>query len=158
MEELDNSYNLPQWFERTFRVADFVTPGSGVELKVSVSDGFGPGSVIEAALDEITFWDPVCQMHDPIPNPVDTLEVGGDVADVELRWQQPTLDPDHGEVAAYTVYRSTSPAGGFTAIGTVAGDAAEPGHTDTGGMAGPQDYYYEVIAGNASGESDALPE
>ncbi|NIR38618.1 MAG: hypothetical protein GWN73_23110, partial [Actinobacteria bacterium] len=67
LEELGSSISQASWTPVNFRVADFVEPGAGVELKVSVADGASTGNIIEAAIDEILFWEPRCEIHDPPP-------------------------------------------------------------------------------------------
>ena len=75
-------------------------------LKVSAADGPATGNIIEAAIDDVLFWVPFCEIHNPPPNPVDDLSIEHDGVDVSLRWGRPALDPAHGEPDRYRVYRS----------------------------------------------------
>ncbi len=47
------------WIEHEFRVADFVTPTAQVRLRFIASD-FAPGSIVEAAIDDLRAWEYVC--------------------------------------------------------------------------------------------------
>ncbi len=47
------------WIEHDFRVADFVTPTSQVRLRFIASD-FAPGSIVEAAIDDLRAYEFVC--------------------------------------------------------------------------------------------------
>ena len=46
------------------------------------NDDWAP--IIEAAIDELVFWEPACDTHDPKPNPVLTLRADRDGNDVRL--------------------------------------------------------------------------
>jgi hypothetical protein len=157
LEELDSDQSAPWWEEVTFRVADHVTPGPAVELKVSAADGPAEGNIVEAAIDEIVFWEPFCEVYDPAPNPVDSLTVELAGEDVVLEWNRPGLDPGHGETEQYRVYRSETPSGGFALLDVIEDPSPSVGFIDSGAAAGPPVLYYEVIANNAAGDSDPLP-
>ena len=47
------------WFYHSFRVADFVTPNSTVQVRFVAEDA-ASGSIVEAAVDEFTITDAVC--------------------------------------------------------------------------------------------------
>ena len=47
------------WLEHDFRVADFVTPTAQVRLRFIASD-FSPGSIVEAAIDDLRDYELVC--------------------------------------------------------------------------------------------------
>ncbi len=157
LEQLGSDVSAPTWTRVDFRVADFITPGAAVELRVSAADGSATGNIIEAAIDEIEFWEPQCDVHDPAPNAVIDLHVDHDGTDVALSWTRPPLDPSHGETATYGVYRSESPSAGFVEIDQVVDLAESVGYTDGGAVAAPALVFYEVIAANVTGDSDALP-
>ncbi|GAB4224481.1 MAG: hypothetical protein Kow0062_26320 [Acidobacteriota bacterium] len=158
LEELDSRQDAPSWQPRTFRVADFVTPGAAIELKVSAADGTADGNIIEAAIDEIAFWDPACDTWNPPPAPVDTLRAERAGDDVVLRWQRPAPEPQRGEASAYRVYRSEQADGGFGERDLVEDTAAEVTWPDPGAAAAPQRFLaWLVVAENASGASEPPP-
>jgi hypothetical protein len=158
LDELDTSQSAPRWTELTFRVADFVAPGPGVELKVEAADGPATGNIIEGALDEIVFWDPVCEVHDPAPNAVDDLTVERAGHDVLLQWSRPEIDPDHGETERYRIYRSETASLGFAWLGEIVDTSSSLAFTDPGAVLGNPILFYEVIAANPSGDADSLPQ
>ncbi len=160
LEELGSNETAPGWTEVSFRVADFVTPGPAIELKVSASDGPASGNLVEAAIDEIVFWAPQCAVHDPAPQVVDDLAVAvaGGGADLALSWGRPGVDPGHGEPVEYVVYRSLQIQGGYAEQTRTADPGDELAWTDAGAAAAsPALYTYEVIVTNAAGASDVLP-
>jgi len=157
LEELGSSESAATWTRVTFRVADFVTPGPGVELKISAADGVAVGNIIEAAIDEIEFFEPICEIHDPAPNPVDSLMVDHDGTDVILRWSRPSLDPEHGETERYLVYRSATAAGGYTLLADLVDASTDPSYPDEGAAGGVETYFYQVISANPAGDSEPLP-
>jgi hypothetical protein len=157
LDELGSLESAARWTELTFRVADYVTPGPEVGLRVAASDGPATGNIIEAALDEIVFWEPVCQIHDPAPNAVNDLrlELSGD--DVLLRWSRPPIDPGHGETALYRIYRSESASTGFDLLDALLDGSEDLQYADVGAASGPDLLFYEVIASNGAGDADSLP-
>ncbi len=158
LEELDFNQSEPRWTEVSFRLADFITLTNDVSLKVSAADGPATGNLVEAAVDEVRFWDPVCNDYDPIPNAVDTLRANRSGSDVVLDWQQPLLDPDHGVTTAYRVYRSELKSSGFSEQQLVPDTGGAAGYTDTGAaVPAPTAYFYLVISENAAGASDTAP-
>lgn len=58
------------WFRKTFDVADFVTPSADVRVRFIASD-IGSGSVIEAAVDELTITDIICAAPVSCPGDAD---------------------------------------------------------------------------------------
>ena len=157
LEELDSSQSVPEWTAVSFRVADHVTPGPQVELKASAADGPAQSNIIEAAIDEIVFWDPVCQIHDPAPNPVDTLRLNLDGDDVVLSWTRPGLDPAHGEAVRYAIYRSPLPDTGWV-LEAELHDPGDPlSYPDVDAAGGAESIFYQVIAGNDAGEAEPAP-
>lgn len=158
LEELGTDVSAARWATVSFRVADFVAPGAAVELKVSAADGAATGNIVEAAIDEIAFWEPACDVHDPPPNPVTTLLVERSDDDVVLRWTRPALDPLHGESSLYRVYRSEQVDTGFTERDAVSDPANEVSWTDTGAAGTtPRFFAYQVISENAQGASEPAP-
>jgi hypothetical protein len=158
LEELDFNQSANQWTEVTFRLADYITLTSDVSLKVSASDGPATGNLIEAAIDDVRFWDPTCQTYDPAPNTVATLRVDRAGSDLDLSWQSPLLDPSHGESARYRVYRSVAVDAGFSEQQTVdeAGNGAS--WIDVGaGDPAPDFYAYLVVSENDTGASEPPP-
>ena len=146
LEELGSTASAARWTTVTFRVADFVTPGPTVQLRVAASDGTARGSVVEAALDEVVFWDPACDLHDPPPNEVMTLRAERIGSDVALSWQRPPLDPAHGEARRYQVLRSENPAAGFTVVGTIVDSSSNLGWADPGAATQTPRFYAYLIA------------
>jgi hypothetical protein len=158
LEELDTNQSAPQWTEVTFRLGDFITVSNQVSLKVSASDGPATGNLIEAAIDDVWFWDPTCQTHDPAPNTVTTLLVNRAGVDLDLSWQRPTLDPTHGETTRYRVYRSTAPDAGFSERQLVSDSGTGASWTDLGaGDTIPSRYFYLVVSENDAGTSEPAP-
>ena len=157
LEQIDYQHSEPRWTEVTFRLADHLTPGPAVELKVSAADGSFSGNIIEAAIDDVVFWEPFCEIHDPAPNPVDDLRVDRAPTDVLLSWKRPVFDPAHGEADRYGLYRSESASTGFALVTEVTSTATNVGYTDTGAVTGPAQLFYLVIAGNAAGEAEPAP-
>jgi hypothetical protein len=158
LEELDTNQSAAQWTEVTFRLADFITPSSQVSLKVSASDGPATGNLIEAAIDDVLFWDPTCTTYDPAPNTVTTLFVTLNGLDLDLTWQRPVLDPSHGEAVRYRVYRSQAPDAGFSEVQLVSDPGPSLGWTDAGaGDLTPAVYFYQVVSENDSGTSEPAP-
>jgi hypothetical protein len=159
LEELDYAINAPRWTEVNFRVADYVEPGPSVELRVDCSDGYNQGAAIEAAIDEIVFWEPVCDSWNPVPNPVTDLLLGRVAYDVYLAGGRPPLEPQHGETATYRVYRSETISSGYV-LRTESGDQGQSvswTDTDAAGTASPSLFVYEIITANAAGDGDTLP-
>ncbi len=159
LEELDFNQSAAAWTEVTFRLGDFVTDLSSVSLKVSAADGPATGNLIEAAIDEVRFWDPTCTTYDPVPNSVITLRVNRVGSDLDVNWTRPVLDPDHGESARYRVYRSQSVQNGFSEIQVINDNTSENlSFLDAGaGDPAPGFYAYLVISENDSGASEPAP-
>jgi hypothetical protein len=154
LEELGMAATAARWTTVTFRVADFVAPGPAVQLRAAASDGTTRGSLMEAAIDEVVFWDPACDLHDPPPNEVMPLAAGRSGDDVVLSWARPAIDPGHGEATEYRVHRSTSPSGGFSLVSTVATSSPAASWSDLdAAMAAADLYVYLVVAENAAGQS-----
>jgi len=100
---------------------------------------------------------PDCAIYNPSPNAVDDLSLGRTGTDVMLAWKRPVVDPLHGEVERYRVFRSETASSGFQQLAEVTDGAPEVTWTDIDAAdAGPL-LFYEVIAGNASGDADPLP-
>jgi hypothetical protein len=127
-----------------------------VRLAVSAADGTAFGNIIEAAIDDVLFWEPVCQIHDPPPNPVLDLHAVRGPAEVTLEWTRPGPDPAHGEAERYRVYRSAAPSGGYGLLIEVIDTGNPLTHTDTDTDALPA-LYYQVIATNPAGAAEMLP-
>ncbi len=158
LEELDTNQSAPRWTEVTFRLADHVTALDDLSLKVSAADGPATGNLVEAAIDDVRFWDPSCSTYDPAPNAVQTLRVDRTLDDLELTWQRPLLDPAHGEAARYRVYRSLSVDGGFSEQQSISDGGTSAGWVDAGaGAPSPTFYAYLVISENGSGASEPPP-
>jgi hypothetical protein len=158
LEELPSAVSAPAWTEVTFRVSDFVVPGADVQLKVTASDGTAVGNIVEAAIDEVLFWDPACDLHDPPPNVVFPLRADRTGDDVVLSWPRPPIDPAHGETENYLVYRSEAPSGGFAITETVFDPAEDVSWTDAGAAASPAPFYaWLVVSANPSGVSETVP-
>ncbi len=157
LEELDYTVSAAYWERVEFRIADFVAPGSGIELKVSAADGPQLGNIIEAAIDEILFWEPLCEIHDPAPNAVKDLTAALDGGDVTLLWQRPAPDPLHGEADRYAIYRSETADGAYTLLHELADSSPSPQYSDTGAAGGAPLYFYQVIAGNDAGDAEPSP-
>jgi hypothetical protein len=47
------------WFEKVFRIADFVSPSSNVRLRFTASD-LGAGSIVEAGVDDVRILQATC--------------------------------------------------------------------------------------------------
>lgn len=157
LERLGTNRSEPFWTEVTFRVADYVTPGPLVELKASASDGTARENIIEAAIDEILFWDLICEVYNPAPNPVSDLATALAGADVGLSWSRPSFDLDHGEADRYGIYRSTTADGGFALLDEIQDESTAVSFTDFGAAAGPPLLFYQIIAGNDTGDAEPLP-
>jgi hypothetical protein len=158
LEELDFNQSAAAWTEVTFRVADFINVTNDVSLRVAASDGPATGNLIEAAIDDMRFWDPDCQTWDPAPNTVETLLLTLAGTDLVLDWQRPDLDPAHGEAVRYRVYRSLSVSGGFSEQQLVQDSGATLSWTDAGaGGASPSFYAYLVVSENDAGAAEAPP-
>jgi len=158
MEELDTWVAYPQWNTISFRVADYVVPGQNVGFRVSASDGPAHENRLEAAIDDIVFWDPVCAAYDPVPGAVTTLTVNKDSADLRLNWNRPAEEPAFGGATGYRVYRSETATGGYALLDDFTDVGATLTWVDSGaGGESPVAYHYEVIAYNPTGESEILP-
>ncbi len=158
LEELGSTVSQPTWTTVNFRVASFVPPGPAVQLRVDASDGTLVGNIIEAAVDEIEFWDPACATWNPAPAPVFPLHGNRSGGDVTLSWPRPAPDPQHGEATSYRVYRSTSPSGGFASVAIVTDPSASLSWSDPGAAASPDPLLaYLIVASNAAGDSDIVP-
>jgi hypothetical protein len=158
LEELGSEVSQARWTSRTFRVADFVTPGPGVELKVEASDGPSSGNLVEAAIDDVVFFHPDCETHDPAPNPVTDLRVRRSGDDAVLSWTRPEPDPAHGHVDRYRIHRSDRPDGGFAERDVLEHPGPSPSWTDAGAAAPlPVFHAWLAISENASGASDEPP-
>ncbi len=83
------------WYEKTFRISDFLTPTSNMRLRFIASD-FGDGSVVEAAVDAVEVLLATCEAPvNPFGNKLlDGLASGGALSDAyvsdDTDWQ---LDP-----------------------------------------------------------------
>jgi hypothetical protein len=157
MEELDYTVSAAYWETVEFRVADFVTPGPSIGLKVSAADGPALANILEAAIDEIVFWEPVCEIYNPAPNAVGDLGVALAGDDILLHWGRPAPDPQHGEADRYAIYRSTSADGNYTLLYQLADSSPDPDYTDYGASGGAPLYFYQVIAGNDAGDAEPPP-
>jgi hypothetical protein len=157
LEELDYQVDAPYWTAVEFRIADFITPGSAVELKVSAADGTAIGNIIEAAIDEVIFWEPVCEIYNPSPNPIGTLTIAHNAADVLLSWERPEPDPLHGEADRYKVYSSATAAAGYAMLQEIYDASSSAGYTDPGVAAGAGILFYQVIAANDAGDAELAP-
>jgi subtilisin family serine protease len=157
LEELDYTVSAAYWERVEFRIADFVAPGSDIELKVSAADGPDFGNIIEAAIDDILFWEPVCEIHDPAPSAIEDLTAALDGGDVTLLWQRPAPDPLHGEADRYAVFRSETADGGYSLLHELADSSPSPVYTDAGGAGGAPLYFYQVVAGNEAGDAEPSP-
>ena len=158
LEELGTNVGQPAWTTVNFRVASFVPPGPAVQLRVDASDGTAPVNIIEAAVDEIEFWEPACATWNPAPAPVFPLRGDRSASDVALSWSRPPIDPQHGETSSYRVYRSTTPAGGFVSVATVTDASPSLGWSDPGAVESPDPFLaYLVVASNAAGDSEIVP-
>jgi hypothetical protein len=91
------------------------------------------------------------------PNPVDDLGLDLDGDDITLLWQRPSTDSFHGATERYRVFRSDSASGGFALLGELNDVTDSVSWTDFGGVTAGTLLFYEVIAGNESGDADALP-
>jgi subtilisin family serine protease len=91
------------------------------------------------------------------PNPVDDLGLDLDGDDITLLWQRPSTDSFHGATERYRVFRSDSASGGFALLGELNDVTDSVSWTDSGGVTAGTLLFYEVIAGNESGDADALP-
>jgi hypothetical protein len=154
LERMDSTESVARWTEVSFRVADYVTPGPTIQLRVSAADGPATGNLVEAAIDDIVFWEPACDVYNPAPGVMDTLLVERSGADLVLTWGAPGATPSTGEASAYDVYRSESVQGGFALQGSVGAltwsDAGAAG-------ASPALYTYSVIAKNDAGAGEPAP-
>lgn len=159
LERLGMETTVPRWTEVGFRVADFVTPGPEVELKVAASDDSDSIShTTEAAIDEIIFWDPLCDDFIPAPLPVLDLGVAAVGGDLLLSWSRPPGDSWHGRPDRYRIYRSETVQGGYALLEELSGLGESLAWTDDGaGSVTPAFFTYEVIAATAAGDADALP-
>ncbi|HHN74645.1 MAG TPA: hypothetical protein ENK10_05385 [Acidobacteria bacterium] len=158
LERLGTADSAPRWTEVSFRVADFITPSAETQLRVAAADGPATGNIIEAAIDELEWWDPLCEEWNPPPAPVRTLTLMRTGLDVELSWQRPAPDPAHGEVESYTIHRSETPTGGWQRLDEVVDGAPNVTWIDVGGGGhSPPFYAWLVLATNAAGSSDTLP-
>lgn len=158
LERLGTSDSAPRWTEVVFRVGDFVTPGPQTSLRATAADGTAAGSIIEAAIDEVSYWDPECETHDPPPRPVDDLRVSRAGEEIQLHWFRPPIDPAHGLANRYSVHRSSRPDGGFIPQDEIFDGSKDLSWPDPGaGGTLPAFYAYEVIAANEAGTGDALP-
>ena len=157
LEEMGTNESAARWTAVSFRVADHVVPGPGVELKVTAADGNATGNLVEAAIDEIEFWEPQCDTHDPAPNPVDSLRVDRSGDDALLSWTRPGLDPDHGEADRYRIYRSANPDGGFNLENELFDSGSAPSWSDDGAALAGDDRYYLIQAANGNGDSEPAP-
>jgi subtilisin family serine protease len=157
LEELDYTESAAYWETVEFRVADHVPPGPDIELKVSAADGPAIGNIIEAAIDDIVFWEPVCEVYNPAPNVVDTLTASLEDGDILLQWNRPPPDPLHGEADRYGIYRSQTASGGYALLHELADASPSLGYTDTGASGGAPLYFYQVIAGNDAGDAEPSP-
>jgi hypothetical protein len=157
LEQLGHLESATAWTEVSFRVADYVTPGPQVELKVSASDASPVPNIIEAAIDEILFWEPHCEVYNPLPNPVTGLRLSVAGSDVELDWSPPNPDPAHGEADRYRIYRSDTPDGGWALLDELATTADPVQYADGGGIGGADLRFYQVVAANDAGDSEVLP-
>jgi len=157
LEQLGTSVSAPEWTEVTFRVADYVTPGAQVELKVSAADGSAEENIIEAAIDEIVFWELLCEIYNPAPNDVNSLHLNISGSDVDLSWRQPDPDPAHGEANRYRVHRSETPTGGWTQLHELNSVSVDLAYTDPDSVSGAPLHFYIVIPGNDEGDAAPLP-
>lgn len=154
LERMDSTESAARWTEVSFRVADFVTPGPTIQLRVSAADGPATGNLVEAAIDDIVFWEPACDVYDPAPAAMDTLLVERSGADVVLSWAAPAATPSSGEASAYDVYRSESVQGGF---GLQASVSVQSWNDAGAAGASPALYAYSVIARNDAGTGEPTP-
>ena len=158
LERLGNTASTARWVDASYRIADFVTPGPGIQLRVAASDGPAAANLLEAAIDEVVFYDPICTSHDPPPAPVTSLRADRAGADVVLRWTRPAVDPAHGETSRYRIYRSTSVSSGFGVRAELADAGPTVTWTDPGAASpSPPFYAWLVISGNAAGDSEPAP-
>lgn len=146
LEEMDSTGSAARWTTVTFRVADLVTPGATVQLRIAASDGTGRPDLVEAALDEVVFWDPACDVHDPPPGEVMPLRADRVGDDVLLFWDRPALDPAHGEADQYRVHRSEDPSGGFVVAATVVDSSASVTWSDPGAALAPAALVVYLVA------------
>ncbi len=133
------------WLYHDLRVADFVTPTGDVRLRFIAADE-GAGSIVEAAVDDVTLVDcAVCGAS--VPPEVRGLrlrKVGTTVA--ELSW-----DVLFG-VASYDVYRGSSPDAGDLAC--LESGITATSTQDDGALPPAGGSFFHVVTGvNCAGES-----
>jgi len=159
LEFLGTDVSEPYWTGVTFRVADFVAPGPDVRFRVGASDGPATGNLVEAAIDEMVFWEPACDTWNPVPNPVGDLRIDRAGDDLVMSWSRPAPDPQHGETARYRVYRSEIVSSGYALQHETTDPGTDLSWSDTGAAAPatPAFYAYEVIPANDTGDGDTLP-
>lgn len=158
LESMGTNESAASWTDVSFRVADYVTPGPDVRLKVSAADGPATGNLIEAAIDEVVFWEPVCDVHDPPPATVETLLVARDASNAVLTWQRPAPTPDRGEAVRYRVHRSQQVSGGFAERGLVEDQSPTPMFEDAGAATATETLFtWLVVAENGAGASEPAP-
>lgn len=158
VEEVGGDDDIPRWTRAEFRVADYVTPGPNVQLKVEVSDGPTVGEVVEGAIDEVVFFYDACDTHDPPPNRVTDLSVATDGQDAVLEWSRPGVDPAHGYADRYRVHRSTRPDGDFAERDRLSSVDPSVSWTDAGAAGtDPGFYAWFVVSANSAGAADAPP-
>jgi hypothetical protein len=149
-----------EWTRAEHDLDALVTLTDQLRVRFVATDGGGE-SIVEAGVDDLDMSGEefVCESWDPPqldpPNPVgNTLTVDKMRFDVELRWEEPPSDAEHGRATFYSVDRSERLDGGFAQVG----DPAAPLYVDVGaaGPSAPSLYGYLVTAEN-NGGPEATP-
>ncbi len=90
--------NTNAWTQKSFRIADFVTPTSTMKVRFVPSDT-GTGSVVEAGVDDFTVVGVSCTPpYGPADLNQDTFVNGGDLAILLSGWGTANGDVDHSGV------------------------------------------------------------
>jgi hypothetical protein len=157
LEQFDPVDRATRWRVADYRLADFITPGPDVEPKVSASDAAGSGNILEAAIDEIVFWEPGCSSYSPPPDVVDDLTIARLGNDLLLSWDRPAPDAWHGEATSYPIYRAAGAPAGFGLLDELFDGSPDLEYTDPDAVDDPPLLFYSVITRNAAGDSEPLP-
>jgi hypothetical protein len=113
LETLGTHESAASWTRREFKLEDFVSLNSQIQIRFQASDGPATGNLIEAAVDLVTIQEPVCDdtpacFTEPTFAGVDTAQPGASCGENQLAWSAATSNCVNAELT-YNVYRSTDP-------------------------------------------------